>query len=45
MAQTEHIEGEIHLINELTPIFDRERFWKPSNAGEEVILPSPTFPF
>jgi hypothetical protein len=45
MAWTKHIEGEVHLISESTPICNREGFWKPSNTGEEVILPSLNFPF
>ncbi len=44
MAQLEHVEGEVCLISEATPICNKEGFWKPSDAGEEVILPRPNFP-
>jgi hypothetical protein len=33
------------LIGETTPICNWEGFWKPSIAGEEVILPRMNFPF
>ncbi len=44
-TRPEHVEGVVCLISEATPICVREGFWKPSDAREEVILPSPNFPF
>ncbi len=40
-----HVEGEVYLISETTPICNWEGFWEPSDAREEVILPRTSFPF
>ncbi len=45
MARPKHVEGEVCLINEATPICNWGGFWKPTDAREEVILPCMNFPF